>query len=79
VQVTFFPFSVMPISVASRIPRPLRVVFHTGTHHRLRMAEEGILFYAEENVLDERDKPLPLNYVLSYEAPIGFTFCKTLT
>jgi hypothetical protein len=36
------------------------------------VAEEGILFYGEENVLNERDELLPLNSELSFEASFDF-------
>jgi hypothetical protein len=36
------------------------------------VGEEGILFYGEENVLNERDELLPLNSELSFEASFDF-------
>jgi hypothetical protein len=56
--------------------RPMRVVLRTRTYPGLRKAEEGIPLLGEVDVLDEREKTLPLNTVLSFEAPLGFIFCK---
>jgi hypothetical protein len=42
----------MPMWTASGKSKPIRVGFRTRTNRRLRMVEEDILFYGEENVLD---------------------------
>jgi hypothetical protein len=47
----------MSMRAASGNSRLMMIRFRTGTR-RLRVAEEGILFYGEENVLT-LEKPLP--------------------
>jgi hypothetical protein len=58
VQMWIFLVLAMPTRDASGRSRLMRVGSRTRTYNRLRVAEEGILFYGEENVLT-LEKPLP--------------------
>jgi hypothetical protein len=44
VLVRIFLFLVMSMRATSERSRLMRARIYTGTHHKLRMAEEGILF-----------------------------------